>query len=115
MSLSRVNAGHVAGQAVLIDDQRRKNCFEVSGRETATFYFFRSAGSRERGADRSVRGGKWRAMHWQSSWCAGMTCLSRSSNQTNETDQRHQTDQILAARGEMVPAASALFVMRLSG
>lgn len=32
MSLSRVNAGHVAGQAVLIADQRRKNGFEVSGR-----------------------------------------------------------------------------------
>ncbi len=34
MSLSRVNAGHVAGQAVLIADQRRKNGFELSGRET---------------------------------------------------------------------------------
>jgi hypothetical protein len=45
MSLSRVNADHVAGQAVLIADQRQKNCFEVSGRETGTFYFFRSAGS----------------------------------------------------------------------
>ena len=29
MSLPRVNAGHVAGQAVLIADQRRKNGFEV--------------------------------------------------------------------------------------
>jgi hypothetical protein len=45
MSLSRVNADHVAGQAVLIADQRRKNGFEVSGRETGTFYFVRSAGS----------------------------------------------------------------------
>ena len=29
MSLSKVNAGHVAGQAVLIADQRRKNGFDV--------------------------------------------------------------------------------------
>jgi len=29
MSLSKVNAGHVAGQAVLIADQRRKNGFGV--------------------------------------------------------------------------------------
>lgn len=34
MNFSRVNAGHVAGQAVLIADQRRKNGFEVSERET---------------------------------------------------------------------------------
>ena len=52
MSLSRVNAGHVAGQAVLIADQRRKNGFEVSGRETGTFYFVRSAGSM--GSEESV-------------------------------------------------------------
>ena len=45
MSLSRVNAGHAAGQAVLIADQKRKNGFEVGGREMKTFYFFRSAGS----------------------------------------------------------------------
>ncbi len=30
MTFSRVNAGHVAGQAVLIADHRRKNGFEVS-------------------------------------------------------------------------------------
>ena len=42
-------AGHVAGQAVLIADQRRKNGFEVSERETGTFYFFRSAGSMRSG------------------------------------------------------------------
>src|ERR1051325_2527708 len=29
MSLSKVNVGHVAGQAVLIADQRQKNSFEV--------------------------------------------------------------------------------------
>src|ERR1041385_1767120 len=38
MSLSKVNAGHVAGQAVLIADQRQKNGFEVSWTERGTFY-----------------------------------------------------------------------------
>ena len=49
MTFSRVNAGPVAGQAVLIVDQRRKNGFEVSERETVAFYFVRSAGSIRRG------------------------------------------------------------------
>ncbi|MCE3223104.1 MAG: hypothetical protein K0S58_1284 [Nitrospira sp.] len=34
MTLSRVNAGHVVGQVVLIADQMRKNGFEVSGART---------------------------------------------------------------------------------
>lgn len=43
-SLSRVNAGPVAGQAVLIADPRQKNGFEVSGRETGTSYFVSTVG-----------------------------------------------------------------------
>jgi hypothetical protein len=30
----------------------------------------------------------------QSIWCAGLSCLSRSSNQTNEIDQKDQMNQI---------------------
>ena len=43
----------------------------------------------------------------QSSWCAGLSCLSRSSNQTNETDQRDQTNQLPATRCEMGPGTFA--------
>ena len=35
MSLSRVNAGHVAGQVVLIADQRQKNGFEVEEKKVS--------------------------------------------------------------------------------
>ena len=42
-----------------------------------------------------------RAIQKQSIWCAGLSCLSGSSNRTNETDRRNQidqTDQIPALR-----------------
>src|SRR5437773_4014496 len=35
-----------------------------------------------------------RAIQRQSIWCAGVSCLSRSSNQTNESDQTNQIDQM---------------------
>jgi hypothetical protein len=38
----------------------------------------------------------------QSLWYAGLSCLSRSSNQTNEADQRNKMDQIPATRREML-------------
>jgi hypothetical protein len=43
-----------------------------------------------------------RAIQRQSSWCAGLACLSRSSNQPNEADQRNQMNQLPATRREMV-------------
>jgi len=39
----------------------------------------------------------------QSIWCAGLFCLSRSSNHTPETDQRDQMNQLPATRQEIVP------------
>ena len=44
-----------------------------------------------------------RAIQRQSSWCAGLACLSRSSAYTYETDRRNQMDQLLATRRGMVP------------
>jgi hypothetical protein len=38
----------------------------------------------------------------QPSWFVGLSCLSRSSNQTIETDQQDQIDQIRSRRGQMV-------------
>ena len=35
-------------------------------------------------------------------WCAGLSCLSRSSNHTHETDRRNQMDQIPATRRDML-------------
>ena len=43
-----------------------------------------------------------RRIQRQSIWCAGLSCLSRSSNHTHETDRRNQMNQIPAPRGEMV-------------
>jgi hypothetical protein len=43
-----------------------------------------------------------RVIQRQSIWCAGLSCLSGSSNQTNETDRRNQMNQLLATRREMV-------------
>ena len=37
----------------------------------------------------------------QSIWCAGLSCLFRSSNQANETDQTDQMDQIPATHCEI--------------
>jgi hypothetical protein len=34
-------------------------------------------------------------------WSAGLSCLSRSPNHTNETDQRNQLNQIPATRREI--------------
>jgi hypothetical protein len=39
-------------------------------------------------------------------WFAGLSCLSRSSNQTHETDRRNQMDQIPATRREMLDCKS---------
>jgi hypothetical protein len=39
---------------------------------------------------------------------AGLTCLSRSSNQTKGTDRRNQMNQISATRREMISAVGSL-------
>jgi len=48
-----------------------------------------------------VRGGRFRAVYL----VRGVSCLSRSSNHTNEIDQRDQMNQIPTTRREMGPVA----------
>jgi hypothetical protein len=43
---------------------------------------------------------KGRAIQRKSIWCASLSCLSRSSNQTNEIDEGDQMNQIPATRLE---------------
>jgi hypothetical protein len=43
---------------------------------------------------------EWRAIQRQSIWCAGLSRLSGSSNQTNEIDEGDQMNQIPATRLE---------------
>ena len=43
------------------------------------------------------------AIQRRSIWCAGLSCVSRSSNPTNETD-RNQMNQIPAPRREVAPS-----------
>ena len=49
--------------------------------------------------ERCVRGG---GIQRQSICCAGLACLSRSSNQTAEKDQKDQMNQLPAPRREML-------------
>jgi len=51
--------------------------------------------------------GEGRGIHKQSIWCAGLSCLSRSSNQINQLDWTNQTDQITATRRERVSDAGS--------
>ena len=56
--------------------------------------------------------GAWcegRAIQRQSIWCAGLSCLSRSSNHTHETGRKNQMNQIPATRREMVPVCIFFF------
>jgi hypothetical protein len=43
-----------------------------------------------------------KAIQRRSIWCAGLSCLARSTNHTHETDRRHQMNQIPATRREML-------------
>ena len=44
-----------------------------------------------------------RAIQRQSIWCAGLSCLSRSLNQTNKRDQINRMNQFPATRCKVVP------------
>ncbi len=46
-----------------------------------------------------------RIIQRQSIWCTALSCLSRSSNQTNELDQRNQMNQIPAMRRKWAVAS----------